>query len=125
MRDHDDRHPQRTIESENHLHDFSSGAAVEVSGRLIGQQELGLIHQRSRQRCALLLAAGELTGPMRKASAKAYAVKRLPGQAGTLCPLDFSKAHGKLDIFFESHGRNEIEGLKDHSYFAQAILGKV
>ena len=37
---------------------------VEIAGRLVGQQQRRLHHQRPRNRDALLLAAGQLARPM-------------------------------------------------------------
>ncbi len=48
-----------------------SGAAVEIAGRLIGQQHLGLGNERPRQRHSLLLAAGKLARTMMRAILKA------------------------------------------------------
>ncbi len=49
-------------------------AGIEIAGRLVGQQQAGLVDQRARDRDALLLAAGEL--PRRVALAVAQAQQR-------------------------------------------------
>ena len=41
-------------------HDFGGRAAVEIAGRLVGQQQLRSTHQRARDGHALPLAAGQL-----------------------------------------------------------------
>ena len=46
------------------VHHFDAGAAVQIPGGLIRQQNRRLIQQRPRNRHALLLAAGELIGMM-------------------------------------------------------------
>ena len=48
------------IELADDLHDLVRGPRVEIAGRLVGQQQLGGVDQRARDRDALLLAAGEL-----------------------------------------------------------------
>ena len=44
------------------VHDLARGAAVEVAGGLVGQQQLRLAHQRARHGDALPLAAGHFVG---------------------------------------------------------------
>ena len=48
-----------------------AGGAVEVAGRLVGHQQIGIGDDRPRDRHALLLAAGELTRVMMLAAGEA------------------------------------------------------
>ncbi len=64
VRDHYHGHPHRLVELADELQDFFTGAAVEIAGWLIGQQQRWAIHQRPRQRGPLLLAPAELAGAM-------------------------------------------------------------
>ena len=48
------------VDAREQLHDVDGCRGVEVSGRLVGQQHLRAVHQRARDRDALLLAAGQL-----------------------------------------------------------------
>ena len=48
----------------NQVEDAAGGDFVQVAGGLVGQQQPGIVDQRAGQRHALLLAAGELAGPM-------------------------------------------------------------
>ena len=59
VRDHDDRRAL-LIHPLEQLHDLPGIPRIEVSGRLIRQQNVRMIDQRSRERHSLLLAAGEL-----------------------------------------------------------------
>ena len=59
VRGHDDRRAAR-VDAGQQLHDVDGCRGVEVSGRLVGQQHLGAVDQRARDRDALLLTAGEL-----------------------------------------------------------------
>ena len=43
-----------------------AGAVVEVAGRLVGDEDERVVHERARERHALLLAAGELLGIRRR-----------------------------------------------------------
>ena len=52
--------PPRAVERAEDAHDLGAGVAVEVAGRLVGQDERRARDQRPGDRDALLLAAGEL-----------------------------------------------------------------
>ncbi len=43
-------------------HDFFAGLAVQIAGRFIGKDQARVVDQRTRNRHALLLAAGNLVG---------------------------------------------------------------
>src|SRR5687768_994244 len=60
---HDDGLPL-VVQGLEDPHDLLAGGAVEVAGRLVGQQDGRLVHQRPRDRDPLPLAAGELVGPV-------------------------------------------------------------
>ena len=63
VRDHDDGDAV-LVELLENGHDLNAGSAVEIAGRFIRQQYLGLVDQRARDRDALLLTAGKLTRKM-------------------------------------------------------------
>ena len=52
------------VETLKESHDLPTGLGVKVSGRFIGKQNLGIVHQRPRDRDALTLATGKLAGAM-------------------------------------------------------------
>src|SRR3954447_12075774 len=60
VRHQDDGDPLLRVELLEHLEDLLARARIEVAGRLIGEQERGVIDQGPGDRDALLLAAGEL-----------------------------------------------------------------
>ncbi len=53
------------------LHDLGAAPAVERAGGLVGEDDAAAVHQRARDRHALLLAAGELAGAVVDAFAQA------------------------------------------------------
>ena len=55
--DEDERGARPAMQRKNEVHDLSAGFAIEISGRLVGEQDFGLRRQRPRKRDALLLAA--------------------------------------------------------------------
>ena len=76
VRHHDDRLPG-VVQLVEQAEDFLARAAVEIAGRLVGQQDRGLVDQRPGDGDALLLAAGKLVGPVAHAIAQADGFQRL------------------------------------------------
>ena len=60
VRDHDDRLLKLAIEQLEQLEDLAGGGAVEVAGRLVGHEQVGIGDDGPGDRHALLLAAGKL-----------------------------------------------------------------
>jgi len=60
------------MQSRDQLKNQFPGAAVEIAGRLIGQQDLRLGDERPCQRQPLLLAAGKLSRTMMPACFQSY-----------------------------------------------------
>src|SRR5690349_15152805 len=50
----------RPVDAVEQLHDADGGLRVEVTGRLVGDEELGPVHEGSRDGHALLLTTGQL-----------------------------------------------------------------
>ena len=68
------------------LHDLDRGLRIERGGRLVGEQELGLLHQRARDADALALAAGELVGALGGEVAEPDRVEQLEGALDVRAP---------------------------------------
>ena len=60
VRHQHDRRLARAIDLEQQLDDLAAGLAVEVAGRLVGEEERRIVGERARDGDALLLAAREL-----------------------------------------------------------------
>ena len=60
--DEDDGDAALDVEALEDAHHLDAGPRVEVAGRLVGQDDRGLVDQRARDRHALLLAARQLVG---------------------------------------------------------------
>ena len=76
-------------------------AAVEIAGRLVGEQHRRLVGERAGDGHALLLAAGKLVGRVVAALGEADGLKRLQRPlvlAGAFEPLAPVK-HRQLDVF--------------------------
>ena len=58
------------------LHDLLAGRRVEVAGRLVGEEDAGIVDERPGDRHALALAARQLVGPVIHAVAQPDALER-------------------------------------------------
>ena len=56
--------PGITVEVSQQFHDLERAFGIEIAGRLVGEQHVGMGHDRPRDRYALLLSAGKLAGRM-------------------------------------------------------------
>ena len=94
------------------------GARVEIAGRLVGQQEAGIVDQRARDRDALLLAAGELAGRVALAVAESEQVQR---RARPLGPRRGAGRPGggveqrQRDVLERARAREQVEALEDEA----------
>ena len=126
VRDHDDR-LARVVQLLEHLHDFVAGLGVEVTGRLVGQDDVGVVDQRAGDRDALLLAAGEL----RRAVIEPVAQADQPGHLDR--PLlrlgaDLAGAlvgQRKLDVLEDRVLLDQVVRLEDEAEVAAADLGEL
>ena len=69
--DHDDRLLEFAVELFEQLEDLAAGGAVEIAGRLVGDQQVGVGDDGPGDGDALLLAAGELARVMMLAAGQA------------------------------------------------------
>ncbi|SEB06122.1 hypothetical protein SAMN04515680_2937 [Leifsonia sp. 21MFCrub1.1] len=75
VRGHDRGDPLAVDEGDQQVHDRAAGHAVQLPGRLIGEQDARLARQRPRDADALLLTAGELRRPLPRMSAESDTVQ--------------------------------------------------
>ena len=79
MRDDDEDRLLLAVQVEQQLADGLGGVAVEVAGRLVGQQQDRLVDQRPGDGHALPLAAGQLGRAVVEPAGQADAVEQLTG----------------------------------------------
>ena len=103
MRDDDNGDAVLAIELRQRLHDLVRGAGIEVAGRLVGQQQTGLIDQGACDCDALLLAARELARRVALAVAEAQQLER------RACPLDARGGAGGPRCRVEQRQRNVLD----------------
>src|SRR3990172_12729671 len=81
--DHDDGLPL-AMKSAEHPHDFFTGAAVEITGGLVGKEDCGTVHQRPGDRDPLPLSPRQLVGAMIHPAAQPHS---LQGRFGATAPF--------------------------------------
>ena len=81
VRDEHDRQALLAVEPLEDVHHLDARARIEVAGRLVGQQQLRVVHERAGNRHALLLAAGQLVRMMAEPFAQADGAQRLGARA--------------------------------------------
>ena len=111
MRDQKQCRLRARVEREQKLGDFFAGVGVEISGRLVGEQNARPRGNRAGQRHALLFAAGELSRIVIEPFAETdrfqfgFRFGERVARAGQF------QRHG--DILQRRHGRDEMKRLKD------------
>ena len=120
---HDDEgDPALAVQSPHQCDDLLAGFAVDLAGRLVTEDQRGLVDQRPRDRGALPFASGHLVGPMVHPIVQAHFLEqrggaRLAIRAG---PVVAKRKHHVLDGI---KAREQIEILEDESDFLAAQIG--
>jgi len=123
--DHDDGHAELRLQFAEKREDSFAGGGVEIAGGLVGEKNFRAIDEGAGDGDALLFAAGKFGGAVAEAMGEANALEGFADACGTFGAIDFGEAKRKLDIFFESHARQKVEGLEDHADGVRAVAGKI
>ena len=103
---------------EQQIHHLLAGLAVQVAGRLVGQQDFGFGGEGTRHRDALLLTARQLAGIMLEPMAEADGMQDVAGAGeGVLTAGEFQR-HG--DVLQRRHGGDKVEILEHDAYVIAA-----
>ena len=94
------------------VHDFVAGAGVEGAGRLVGEDDGRLVDEGARNGHALLLAAGQLVGPVVNALGQAHGVEGAGGLLAALVRRQAAVDQRQLDIAQGIGAGQEVKGLK-------------
>ncbi len=103
--------PRSLMAAEQQLDDVASGRLVEIAGRFVGDDDGGIGRERTRERDALLLAAGKLGRIMMQARARPTAASSRSARASASARAGEFERH--RDVFQRRHGRDQMERLKD------------
>ncbi len=96
--DEHDRDALRAVELLEHLQDLDGGAAVEVAGRLVGEDQRRPVHQRARDGDALLLAARQLVRQVMLPVGEPDRLQRGAGAATLLRQRQVAVEQRQLDV---------------------------
>jgi hypothetical protein len=113
------------VEALEDLHDLDAGAAVEVAGGLVGQDELRVVDQRARDRHPLLLAAGELVRRVVRALPEAHGLEerhrlRVPLRRAVAAAVVQER---QLHVLERGRAGEQAEVLEDEADLLVAQLG--
>jgi hypothetical protein len=112
----------RLVETLHELENIPSVLFVQISGRFIGKQQCGIVHQRARYCHALLLASGKLSGPLFGSTGQPHLCKPLTRRS-TRLPQRYTANQQRHRYVFRSRKiRQEVMTLPDKTNGAIAIL---
>src|SRR5208337_1737745 len=95
------------------IDDLVLAAAVQVTGRFVGQEHAWLIRQRAGDRHALPLADGKLRGPVVTPMRETYISNQQLGPFGPRPAAPRCLEHWHLDVLDGRQGREEVERLEN------------
>ena len=128
VRDEDNRDAALPVELLEDVHDLAARARIEVSGRLVREDDRRLIDERSRDRNTLLLTARQLVRKVVKAVAKPDDLERLHGAAVALGPLHLRPTvveQRQLDVVERRRPGQQVEALEHESDLLVAHDGEL
>jgi hypothetical protein len=114
--DHDRRTPQ--CGACDQVHDFDCQLGVEISGGLVGEQDLGFVDEGPRDRDALLLAARERERVVVAPVLEAELLEDRKDAGAGLSRRRSRYLKCECDVFLDSAARQELEVLKDDADLA-------
>ena len=106
------------IQALENFHDVLARFGVEVTRRLVGQDQLRVGDQSTGASDSLLLAAGKLRGVMLQSVLQPDATERLDGELLRLGGIRVDKR--QLDVFYRRGAREQMKLLEDESDLAVA-----
>ena len=118
-----DDHDRRLLvgrEAAEEAHRLGSVVGVEVGGWLVGEDQAGVVGDRSGDRDALLLAAGELLYREVGSLAESESLDQLCGALVRSTPVGAGDVERDFDVLACAQSADEIEVLKDEAEGASA-----
>ena len=97
------------------VHDLDGGLGVERAGRLVGQQDLGVVDKGAGNGHALHLAAGHLVRALVELVAEADLLQRLRGAPAPFGLADAGERQRQLDVLQHGLVRDEVVALEDEA----------
>jgi hypothetical protein len=112
MRDHQHRHPEFAVRRLHRGEHVPGGRAVELTGRLVGKKDPGLVRQCGGDGGALLLAAGHLSRRPAGAVGESEHLQQLAGPLGAQPARQAGEPHRHDHVLQDSQvGKQVAVGL--------------
>ena len=112
--DHGDLLPH--VEVDEDLHDNVCAARIQITRRLIEEQNLWLVRDGTSNSNSLLLTTGQLVGEMIHSLFETDVLQELAGSIADFLSGKFAlELHGKFNIFERSERTNQVEGLENEA----------
>ena len=111
MRDHDDEALPRDLFDE--VHDLHAGVGIERARGFVGEQDVGVVDERTRDGDALHLPARELVGLFIELFPEPHPLQRLGGALFALLARDARDGERELHVAEHRLMRDEVVALED------------
>ena len=112
VRDEHDGDAVALIQFAEQRHDFLAGVGVEIAGRLVGQQQLGLVDQCACNGDALLLPAGYLVGTRARVLSETDFLQHLVGTRQAFGARRAAIDQRQGNVVFQARARQQVEPLE-------------
>ncbi len=100
---------------------LGAGDAIQLTGRLVGQDQLGPLEDRAGNRDPLLLAAGKLVWAMVEPPPQPHVFQELNGPCAEVAP-DAPRHVRNEHVVDRRQVGQQIEALKDEADFLPSVL---
>ena len=116
----DERATILTVHALHELEDLLGSLVIERAGGLVAQNEAGVLHERTPDGTALLLATGHLTGKLVAVLPKPQGAQKLFHGKGIIRQMGCD-----LDVLADGEVWHEVVELKDKAELAAAVLAQI
>ena len=124
MGDHDDGSTE-TVHLLDEVEHALASLLVEVSGRLVGQDQPRSVGQGARDGYPLLLAAGKPGRPEVHSFFQPDLLQEAATSLAALRSRDAAEGHRQRHVVQRAHGRDQVEALEDGADVLQPVVGEL
>ncbi len=111
----EDHSPAFPVQGEEGFHYFPAGGGIQISRGLIGQNQRRASGNGPCDGYPLLLAPGELGGPVKGTLSQAHLLQGMEGKPPPLPSREPPVNQGKLHIFQGGEGGDQVKPLEDEA----------
>ena len=125
VRHHDHGDPLPHVEVDEDLHDNVCAACIQITCRLVEEQNLGLVRDGASNSHSLLLTTGQLVREMIHSLFEADILQELAGSVPDFLSGKFAlELHWKFNVFERGERTNQVEGLENEAELVEADGGQ-